>query len=295
MQVFSPLSQTVVRLYPMANATSIPKIIPGAEPFFFPGDAVKAGARIGCLVMHGLNASPQEVFWLGRHLGAQGAMVYGARLYGHGIDVELLNRARWQDWYASALDGYTLLRQHCDQVFVMGLSLGGLISLLLAANQPVGGVIVLAGALRLRSDARIAHLLRYTGMTILKFDREKDVIHKRVTQMQRDAGEPITGRVSYYAHKAAGLSELLRLQAVVDGSLSKITAPAMLVYSEGDTVIPFDVMAELQRKMTGSRAVQTLPLRDSEHILTNDVDMDRVFEGAWSFIQQTVQANLSGK
>lgn len=268
---------------------SVPSILPGAEPFFFPGDPAKAGARIGCLCLHGLNASPQEMYWLGRSLAVHGATVLGPRLYGHGIELGLLNRARWQDWYASALDGYHILRAQCDHVLVFGLSMGGLCSLLLAADNPIDGVVCLAAALRVNGDPRAAHILRYTGATVLRYDRETDVIDKRVKAIQQATGERVTGRVSYYAHKATGISELLRMQTAVRARLNRITAPALLIYSRKDSVIPFDVMAELQSGLTGAASVQTLPLIESDHILTNDVEMEQVFDACWQFVEAAVR------
>ena len=40
--------------------------------------------------------------------------------------------------------GYELLRQHCDQIFVMGLSMGGALALMLASQVPVAGVVTLS-------------------------------------------------------------------------------------------------------------------------------------------------------
>jgi carboxylesterase len=267
----------------------VPKLVPGAQPFLFPGDPSR---RVGALVLHGLTAAPQEVYWLGEHLARQGVMIYGARLHGHGIDTRWMNRSRWQDWYASALDGYHMLRPHCDQVFVIGLSMGGLLALLLAANEPVAGVISLAGALRIKSDARPTHLLRYARLTVARYPRAHDVIDQRVRQLQAERGEPLTGRVAYYEHRAAGVSELLRLQAMVQAHLSRVAVPALLVYSEQDAVIPFAVMDELKQKLTASPAVQTLPLKDSNHILTNDVDMERVFAAVSDFLNEHTGKNL---
>jgi carboxylesterase len=259
------------------------KLLHGAEPFFFVGNPA---LRVGALVLHGLTAAPQEVYWLGEHLAQQGLMVYGPRHYGHGIDTAWMNRGRWQDWYAGALDGYHLLRAHCDQVFVAGLSMGGLLALLLAANEQVAGVISMAGALRIKSDGRPTHLLRYARLRVARYDRRQDGIDQRVRTLQAQRGERETGRVAYYEHRAAGVSELLRLQHVVQGQLAQITAPALLVYSEGDEVIPFDVMTELQQKMTNAASVQTLPLKNSRHIVTNDVEMDQVFAAVWGFIER---------
>src|SRR4051812_13660433 len=130
--------------------------MPGAEPFFFPG------GRIGCLCLHGLSAAPQEMYWFGKHLHQCGATVYGPRLHGHGVTRDYFRHTRWQDWYLSALDGYHLLRSQCDQVFVLGLSMGALISLRLAASEQIAGVVALAAPLSLPVRAlALTHLARH--------------------------------------------------------------------------------------------------------------------------------------
>ena len=40
-------------------------IVPGAEPFFF---GVPPGDRVGCLLLHGFTAMPEEMRWLGESL-----------------------------------------------------------------------------------------------------------------------------------------------------------------------------------------------------------------------------------
>src|SRR5262245_48176890 len=114
------------------------KLMTGAEPFYF------RGGPIGCLCMHGLSASPQEMYWLGASLAEHGLTVYGARMYGHGVTPDYLLHMRWQDWYLSLLDGYHLLKRTCDQVFVLGFSVGGLLALRLAAAEQVTGVVAMA-------------------------------------------------------------------------------------------------------------------------------------------------------
>src|SRR4030095_16396304 len=97
------------------------QIMPGAEPYFH------RGGKVGCLCLHGFTASPAEVKWFAQHLAAEGYTVYAPRLAGHGTRPQDLARTRWTDWYASASDGYHLLRQQCEKVFVCGMSMGGLL------------------------------------------------------------------------------------------------------------------------------------------------------------------------
>ena len=113
----------------------------GAEPFFYPG------SDVGCLLIHGFTASPQEVSGLGRWLAAAGLTVNGVLLAGHGTTPSDLNETTWRDWYASVETGYWRLAAHCRSVFVLGLSLGGALSLHLAAHRPVAGVVAMAAPL----------------------------------------------------------------------------------------------------------------------------------------------------
>ena len=114
------------------------RIMKGGQPFFIPG------GRTGCLVVHGFTASPQEVRRLGEHLASQGYTVLGPRLSGHATEVRDLRRARWQDWLHSVQDGYHMLRHQVDQIILVGLSLGGVLSLILASQKPVDGIIAMS-------------------------------------------------------------------------------------------------------------------------------------------------------
>jgi len=115
----------------------MPQIIPTAEPFFFPGQG--ENARIGCLVSHGFTGTPKEVRWLGEYLNEQGYTVCGIRLTGRATQPEDMVRSRWRDWLLSVEDGYNLLRGCTDQVFLLGLSMGGILSLAAAAQFGVRG------------------------------------------------------------------------------------------------------------------------------------------------------------
>jgi carboxylesterase len=265
--------------------------MPGAVSFFIPGSGERA--RIGALCLHGLTASPQEVYWLGKHLAGLGLTVFGPRLAGHGTNFEDMRRTYWQDWYASALDGYHLLRRHCDKVFILGLSMGGQLTLLLGAElagQGVAGLVVMASPVYFdRKDLQMAHTLRYVKHTIFTFDRATDPLNKRVMERQQANGDPVVGRVAYYRHSSVGISELLKLQEVVKPRLPQITAPTLLIYSEKDSAVPIGNTEVITHGLVSVPRVETVRLKESDHVLTLDVECDTVFERAGSFIQQVLE------
>jgi len=113
-------------------------IIPTAEPFFFPGN------KVGCLLTHGFTGAPKEMRWMGEYLSEEGFSVLGVRLAGHATNPEEMIRSRYIDWMHSVEDGYHLLQGVADKVVLVGLSMGGALSLLMASKLDVAGVFAMS-------------------------------------------------------------------------------------------------------------------------------------------------------
>lgn len=257
----------------------VSKLMPGAEPFFH------SGGSTGVLLLHGLSASVQEVAWLGEHLHKAGHTVHAPRLYGHGITADHMLRMRWQDWYYSALDGYHLLCQHCDRVVIAGFSMGGALALRLASEVPSVGVVAMAAAFWLPVTPRwLPSAARFIRPYIATYDQSTDKLHHTIMDMQRQRGEPVTGRVAYYRQSAVGVAQLLRLQEELAVVVYKISAPALLIYSHKDRTIPFDNMVRLAAALKNSPSIQQVELYESDHIITNDVDHQQVFDAVTTFV-----------
>jgi carboxylesterase len=246
-------------------------IMPGAEPYFARGGAT------GVMLMHGFTASPHEVKWMAQYLAEQGHTVYAPRIAGHGTDYRDLARTTWQDWAASALDGYYILRAQCDRVFVGGLSMGGALALHTAAQVDVDGVIALAAPVLpfpgMSPDRlRIAKRLRpYTDQT------DRSPFADYVLAQQKQLGEPAIGRVRYGMWSTAALEQLMRLIAQVNVRLPEITAPVLAVYSKADATVLMPNLGALQAGLTGAARVETHVLEQSSHILTQDMERETVF------------------
>src|ERR1700686_1752225 len=112
-----------------------------------PEDAEKA-----CLIIHGFTGIADEVRGLGESLAVQGIRALGISLAGHSGDPDDLARSTRKDWIASTEAGLAELAHH-KEVFVAGLSMGGILALLLAAQHPerIAGVIVMSTPTRLGS------------------------------------------------------------------------------------------------------------------------------------------------
>jgi carboxylesterase len=245
------------------------------DPFFFPGGPV------GCLLLHGFSNSPHEMRPLGEYLAAQGLTVLGARLAGHGTTPEDLEGKRWPDWAASAADGLAELRRSCPQVFVVGISGGGLVALYLATTAPLDGLVVMSVPV-LVSDWRwrllpiAQHFVRW------------------VRDTRCDLTDP-TAKATYYSHPAtyerkpvAALVSMGELQAIVRRRLPQITVPTLLIYGRCDrTISPGD--ADYLLAHLGSPDKQLVWFANSGHGLVVDSEKEKVWARVHGWVVERSQ------
>jgi carboxylesterase len=258
--------------------TSPPIYLDGAEPFFYRGN------QTGVLCLHGLTAAPHEVAWFGQHLAqTHGYTVYGPRLTLHGGDFRDMRRARWQDWYRAAYDGLTVLRAQCQRVAVAGLSLGGLLTLLLGAWHQPDALIVMAAPLSL-PDARLLPHARWIKFVRPFFDaQDKTDFPQRLKSTQAQRGERPHGRVRYSRWAGRAAQELHTIMGVADALLPQITAPTLTIYSENDQTVPLFNQTRLTYGLSNA-PVQAVTVQQSGHILTQDHDHALVFQHAADFL-----------
>lgn len=103
------------------------------------------------LLIHGLTGTPNEMRFLANYFHRKrGYSVVCPRLANHGAPIHVLKRTKWEEFYASARKAFLQIRQTCTgPVFAAGLSMGALLSLLLAREFPgdIAGVSCLSPTL----------------------------------------------------------------------------------------------------------------------------------------------------
>lgn len=246
------------------------RVIPTAEPFFFPG------GRTGCLVIHGFTGAPREVRLLGEHMAKQGHTVLGVRLSGHATDPKDLLRARWQDWVTDVEDGWNMLSGCTDRIIPMGLSMGGALSLMLAARFTVAGVVAMSAPYQLPSDWR----LPYAEI----FSRVQPSVPKGLPDWQNP--QLAVGHVDYPSYPTRAIAELRDLLEEMRRRLPQVTAPTLLIYSKNDGSVRVDDRhAELIMEGLGSARKSVEWVENSGHVITEDAERDRVFALAARFVE----------
>jgi carboxylesterase len=234
-----------------------------------------AGTRgLGCVLVHGFTATPEEMRPLGDALAARGFAVRGVRLAGHATTVEELGRTGAADWLASVEAGREALARDVGHIAIVGMSLGALLALHLAATRPaVVDALVLCGTPLRLGDARIR---------LLPLVARLSWVARRLAVIPKPGGLPDiadpaarAASRSYRAMPLAAVLEVLRLQAVVGRELAQVVQPALLLHGRDDHSVPLENLTRLRRGI-GSQDVETHVLERSWHVVTVDYDRDEV-------------------
>jgi carboxylesterase len=244
-------------------------IIPTAEPFLIPGN------QIGCLLIHGFTGAPKEMRWMGEYLGNLGYTVLGVRLAGHATQPEDMARMHWQDWLTSVEDGYYLLKGFVDQVFVMGLSMGGILSLLFAAQHPVSGVVAMSTPYALPDDPRLP-FVKTMSWLMPKVKKGPSDWHN--LEAEKD-------HVDYPYFPTRAIIQLRDLLSVMRSALPKVQVPVLLIHSKQDSgVAPHN--AEQILTALGSPDKQLLWVENSGHVIPREPDRYLAFKAVDEFIHR---------
>lgn len=243
-------------------------VVPGAEPFS------AEGGRVGVLLVHGFTGSPASLRPWGEFLAEHGLTVSCPRLPGHGTRWQDMNLTRWEDWYAEVDRAFDELKRKVDHVFVMGLSMGGTLSLRLAeqhGGEITGLVLVNPSLLTENKIAKLAPALRY--------------LLPSVKGIKNDIKKPGQDEIAYDRVPVKAFYSMTQLWALTRADLGKVEAPILLFRSSEDHVVEPSSAAELRDK-GGSKDVREVVLDNSYHVATLDNDAPAIFEGSLAFIRE---------
>jgi carboxylesterase len=215
------------------------------------------------LCLHGLTGTPYEVRPPSAIFEQHGFACLGPLLPGHGCTVEELARTPRDAWVRCALDTHDRLAATHSRVYVLGLSLGGVLALRVAEERAVAGALVIAAPLDLGRFRRLAvPVLSLALASIAKtpaiFDPESRERHPGYRRMPLRA-----------------VLELIRLQSEVEAQLPRIVAPLRLLYSRRDPTVRVD---DARRILRGANRAQGIVdyLESSAHVVTVDRERERV-------------------
>lgn len=243
--------------------------MPTSEPFFIPG------GKTGCLLVHGFTGTPKEMRMLADSLAQEKYTILAPRLAGHATDIEDMRHSTWRDWLASVEDGLNLLKGCTDQQVVMGLSMGGVLSLMAAERYDIKGVITFSAPCGMPPDPRIKYLPFMK--TFIK------TVGKGKPDWQNP--EAIKDHAEYHAYPTSSILQLKELIETMLADLPKVTIPALMVQSHMDHGIPAESMDTIFGRISSADKTR-MWVEHSGHVVIREPDRELIFAEVKKFINR---------
>jgi len=228
-------------------------------------------------MVHGFTGAPKEMRWMGEFLGDLGNTVLGVRLAGHATRPEDMRRVKWQDWVSSVEDGYYVLKGIVDHVFVIGLSMGGILSLRFAAHYPVSGVVAMSTPYSLPEDPR------------LPFIKVLSLLIPWMKQGSADFHNPEAEKdhVCYPYYPSSAVIQLRDLLFDMQASLPQVKVPVLLIHSRLDKSVG-QANAEKIYSALGSQQKELIWVDNSGHVIPREPDRFIAFKATDEFIKHVI-------
>ena len=253
------------------------------QPHLDPAGYFLAGGPTGILLLHGFTGAPPEMRLVADYLHQRGLTVSVPLLPGHGTTVNDCNACRWTDWTHAVAGALAELRQSCDTVFIGGLSMGTLISLVLAAdNRDLAGVVLYSPAVKLAERL----LFLTPALKIVRPTLPKDA------NADQDLTDPaaLQHLWSYDENPVAAGAELFKLKRQANRRLPEVTSPLLIIHSTLDQSIHRDsARIVYDRVGTPPDDKYLVTLNNSGHNLVVDSEWETVADMSYRFVLRYAQ------
>ncbi|MEI6362116.1 MAG: alpha/beta fold hydrolase [Actinomycetes bacterium] len=243
-------------------------VAPHAEPWSAEGN------HIGILVLHGFTGSPKSMTPWAMELSGQGWTIRVPRLPGHGTTWQEMNLTTWEDWYAEALRNFQELRASCEHVFVMGLSMGGSLTLKLAEEHgdDISGIVLVNPAVHTERLDRFALpvLQRFVG---------------GFPGISNDINKPDQDEGAYDKIPLKAAHSMQQMWKLIKTDIGKVKVPLLLFRSLEDHVVEPSNSAFILANVS-SADIEEVLLPDSYHVATLDYDAEVIHRDSIAFVRR---------
>lgn len=231
------------------------------KPFFMPGGST------GILFLHGFTGSIAHMRPLADALHARGYTVKGINLPGHATTEQDMGRSNWEQWLQAAKEGVVELKKTVDKTVVCGLSMGGVLSLLIAEQMRIDACVTVSAPMAVQN--KLMGLANVLGFVYPRISWAPPTERHKALNQAYDYGYS-----GFPTRKAADLNRLIHMARQ---NLFAVQCPLLAVQSTGDETI-WAGSADCILQNASSEMKQKLLVRDVPHVCTISKELPSIVE-----------------
>ncbi len=216
------------------------------------------GNDTAILFIHGFTGNASFFKYYSEKAKEDGYDVITTLLPGFGTSTDDYKKLYFSQWYNYAKDVYKYYRKNYKNFFVVGLSMGGSITLKLAeefsedAEYPISGVVAISTPVFLNAlieHGAVSHWMMWVARTFSFFTDEIKTENKIINEDGADRKITYSNAFPKQIHSfKMGLKP-------IKSDLKKITCPILLSQSQGDEKVPYQNLHYIEKNV-GSKEVK---------------------------------------
>jgi carboxylesterase len=235
------------------------------------------GMETAVLMVHGILGSPVQFEDIAKALHGQGYAAAAVLLPGHGESAHAFAKAKTADWQREVREAVLGLRKCYKRIFLIGHSMGGLLSIIEAAEHHVDGVILISTPMRLKSGFKALRI----SLRILLGDPERD---DDVLQCYRKANSVQKGPLWVYPLWIPRMAGVLTLMRKARHLLGCVHSPVLIMQSRQDETVSWRSQRILADRLKNA-SVESLMMEKSGHSWFQPDEMKMLQERIIRFLE----------
>ncbi|MCX8124560.1 MAG: alpha/beta fold hydrolase [Spirochaetes bacterium] len=237
----------------------------------------KGSSQTGILLLHGFTGTPAEMRYVAEKLNEAGATVYVPRYPGHGTNLLEMANSSVDAWFTAAREALFELKSHCQDVYIAGLSMGGIFAILLAREFAIEKIALMSVPCTLKEKTIYGAPIAGLFTKILWVPNKTKGVCDEAARKEHicyDDGIPVVQSWQLFKTIKKAMKALPQIESEV-----------LIIQSKNDNVIP-QHSAHYIYSHLGSAHKQLIWLHKSFHAITVDIEKDAVAQHCIDFFMK---------
>ena len=235
---------------------------------------LNSSSKKGIMLIHGFTSSTHEMAPLAHFLESKGYRILLENLPGHGTSIEDCNATRYNEWVAFVEQRFAELSNDCDELYVIGFSMGAILGLHLASLFPVNKLIIASPVMSFKSPFKVNVLVR--------------LLNKVVIKQKKGGHQTGLNTISHYSgydyYPLIALNEFRKMNDFVYKRLPLVTCPLLYVHSNGDRKSLSKNIDMILDPIKSKQKEKLIVEKASHHLFYDNPDQKLIFDTINNFI-----------
>jgi len=230
-------------------------------------------SKHGVLIVHGFSSTTYEVKELAQFLGNKGFHTVAKNLPGHGTTVDNCNKIKFNDWLYFIKEEIAKLSSQSEKTYLIGCSMGAVLSLYGASLFPVNACIVAGTVLKFNNPFTINIIIPPLCYLIKKRNKKAMRSSKNKTFFY-----------GYREYPLIALNEMRKLNKFVKNKLSKIKCPSLIIHSNADKMSIKENVKIVFEGISSQKKQQLFVEKAHHNMFDLNPDQNKIFNEILKFL-----------